>query len=78
MEYNENGNYFFNLEDARFTYDLPIKKDNGIGAMLVSALLDREEIGFVTIEDDCFNINLSDELWEKMEQKKSLNMSGCE
>lgn len=58
--------YAFDCESAEKYYGLPVTDDNGIGAILLRGLQEREEFSDIEIEDDVFYLKLKDEF--KIEQ----------
>lgn len=58
--------YAFDCESTENYYGLPVTENNGIGAMLLRELQNREEFSEIEVEEDVFYMKLKDEF--KQEQ----------
>lgn len=61
IEMSDECDYAFDCESAEKHYGLPVTDDNGIGAILLRKLQDREEFSDIEVEDDVFYLKLKDE-----------------
>ena len=61
IQMSDECDYAFDCESAEKHYGLPVTDDNGIGAILLRKLQEREEFSEIEIEDDVFYLKLKDE-----------------
>ena len=66
IEMSDETEYAFDCESAENYYGLPVTENNGIGAMLLRELKNREEFSEIEVEEDVFYMKLKDEF--KQEQ----------
>ncbi|WMI82428.1 DUF3846 domain-containing protein [Anaerotignum sp. MB30-C6] len=66
----ENGRWSFDIDDARNCCKIHIKESNGIGGMLISDLRERQEIGEIVVEGNCFEITLDSEYCNKLKDNE--------
>ncbi|WP_312354202.1 DUF3846 domain-containing protein [Aminipila sp.] len=66
----ENGRWTFDIDDASKCYEIHIKESNGIGGMLISDLRERQEIGEIVVEGNCFEITLDSEYCNKLKDNE--------
>lgn len=71
-----NGSWAVYFDEIEENYDLVVKENNGIGTMLLDALLNRDEIAEIEIGDDCFDmtmyLNYCSNLDEEIEQNMKM------
>ncbi len=61
IEMSDECDYAFDCESAENHYGLPVTENNGIGAMLLRMLKNRDEFSDIEVEDDVFYLKLKDE-----------------
>lgn len=66
----ENGRWTFDIDDASRCYEIHIKESNGIGGMLILDLRERQEIGEIVVEGNCFEITLDSEYCNKLKDNE--------
>lgn len=61
IEMSDECNYAFDCDGAEKHYGLPVAENNGIGAMLLGMLKERDEFSDIEVEGDVFYLKLKDE-----------------
>ena len=69
-----NGSWAMYFDEIEENHGLVIKENNGIGTMLLDALLNRDEIAEIEMEEECFDMTMYLDYCSRLNEEIEQNM----